>query len=359
MFGIYGDIVYHHGAGFRYPDFRIHENHSDSYRARLQRFLIRVIPQKVRHIIPEEIRFNLQASRKSISLNQQLSDRIYFKILQDIRFVSENFGEGNVEYASEPSSEKKCIIVLGMHRSGTSCLMGTLRRNGVYTGYVNKDNPYNRRGTIEHPEVYFLNKEVLKYNKGNWKDPPQEIKWTKHHARKRDRLVRKISSNSQSNVWRFKDPRTIFTLPFWLEGITNYHIIATYRHPVQVANSLANRGEISLETDKGLSLWYRYNIKLINHLSSLPIALVSFDLPEKEYANEIRRVMEKIGILKKQYSTFLSFYDQEIVRANTSKTIEITSDIRSLFNKLNYNYSLQNPKILSHLYSFDKIHSIQ
>jgi hypothetical protein len=45
------------------------------------------------------------------------------------------------------------VFILGMHRSGTSCLAGSLERCGLFLGDVSRSNVSNPRGTHELSEV--------------------------------------------------------------------------------------------------------------------------------------------------------------------------------------------------------------
>ena len=48
----------------------------------------------------------------------------------------------------------KPLLILGMHRSGTSCLAGMLRDAGVFMGEVSEANAYNRKGNLEGCLLY-------------------------------------------------------------------------------------------------------------------------------------------------------------------------------------------------------------
>jgi hypothetical protein len=53
-------------------------------------------------------------------------------------------------------------VVLGMHRSGTSVLMGTLRDAGVHIGQVLGDSiDGNRKGLQEAPAVLYMHENLL------------------------------------------------------------------------------------------------------------------------------------------------------------------------------------------------------
>ena len=53
------------------------------------------------------------------------------------------------------------IGVLGMHRSGTSCLTGTLEEAGVFLGEVVVQAKFNARGNRENRRIMDLHNAVL------------------------------------------------------------------------------------------------------------------------------------------------------------------------------------------------------
>ena len=71
------------------------------------------------------------------------------------------------------SSHRICILILGMHRSGTSCLAGSLQKRGVFLGQVHEVNPHNRKGNRENQRLVDLNTKILQYNHADWDRPPQ------------------------------------------------------------------------------------------------------------------------------------------------------------------------------------------
>ena len=46
------------------------------------------------------------------------------------------------------------VIILGMHRSGTSCLTGCLKEYGLHLGDVSESNKHNKKGNQENKEVF-------------------------------------------------------------------------------------------------------------------------------------------------------------------------------------------------------------
>src|SRR6202035_3342517 len=68
------------------------------------------------------------------------------------------------------------VVVLGMHRSGTSAFAGTLSRAGFFAGKNADLLPAasdNRNGFFERFDVNGLNNELLAELGGAWDSPPQ------------------------------------------------------------------------------------------------------------------------------------------------------------------------------------------
>src|SRR6476646_1918634 len=81
------------------------------------------------------------------------------------------------------------IVVLGMHRSGTSCLAGMLAAGALASAGEAVRNWDNARGHHEMLDVVRLDEAVLAHSGGHWLSAPTAVRWTDEHARARDRLL--------------------------------------------------------------------------------------------------------------------------------------------------------------------------
>lgn len=74
---------------------------------------------------------------------------------------------------------KAPVAVIGMHRSGTSCLAGCLENLGLRLGDVNTAAPHNKRGNRENPRFWPIHDAVLARVGASWDNPPSEpVAWT-------------------------------------------------------------------------------------------------------------------------------------------------------------------------------------
>jgi hypothetical protein len=198
------------------------------------------------------------------------------------------------------SAAPKVIVVLGMHRSGTSCLTGLLEQAGVFLGPVSKKNPFNLKGNHESSELMRLHEALLEENGGGWADPPSTVHWSAAARATRDAFIRRFEAVA---CWGFKDPRTLFTLEGWLEAIPELAPAGIFRHPMLVAQSLQRRDGFSIE--QGLDLWARYNARLLDWHRKGPFPVISFDA--EPFLERFRALASALGL--ELGGSELDFYD--------------------------------------------------
>jgi len=167
-----------------------------------------------------------------------------------------------------------------MHRSGTSCLTGSLQHKGLHLGEVPEWNEHNRKGNRENTEIAELNEAVLNYNKGSWHQPPANLRWKRSHAKRRNEIVERFEKE-RSELWGFKDPRVTLALPFWQEAIPTMEYVGTFRHPLLVAQSLNKRDNMPI--DYALNVWCGYNECMLEQFRKQRFPIISFDLDADDY----------------------------------------------------------------------------
>lgn len=201
-----------------------------------------------------------------------------------------------------------CIVVLGMHRSGTSSLAGSLQEMGVYLGEVYQWNPHNFKGNRENHRIIDLNDQLLSYNKASWDYPPpirKRFTWTDEQAFLRDELINDMQVQAKANqapFWGFKDPRTLITWPFWADALNEFYLVGTFRHPLLVAASLYNRNKMPFEY--AYKIWFDYNQRLIKIYKFKPFKLVNFDNPVELYNLDMAAVAAEYGLKNAECSFF-------------------------------------------------------
>jgi hypothetical protein len=207
-----------------------------------------------------------------------------------------------------------------MHRSGTSCLTGCLQDCGLHLGEVVTNNWDNLKGNRESLELRGINDAVLEFSGGSWNTPPKRVLWNDSLSRTRDEA---IAARSDFKTWGFKDPRTLLTLPFWLEALPDIRLVGTFRRPSGVVYSLSRRNGISATS--ALSLWSDYNEKLLMYVSEYDLPLVCFDWQSDQYTKAVFGVARSLGLKNAHSSGSLSFFDDELRTEQASPTCTVSS----------------------------------
>ncbi|OGW38362.1 MAG: hypothetical protein A2Y97_14385 [Nitrospirae bacterium RBG_13_39_12] len=218
----------------------------------------------------------------------------------------------------------RAILILGMHRSGTSCLTGLLEQAGVFLGNVSRKNLYNLKGNHENPRIMNLHDELLKRKGGSWQEPPEVVVWPKDLKKIRDEIIRDYAGKT---CWGFKDPRTLLVLEGWMEVILSLQLVGIYRHPLLVAESLLRRDKFSIE--KGLSLWARYNEKLLTYYKKYHFPIISFD--NEPFSEKFSQLCKLLGLLT---GVKTDFFDPRLRRAHSSIDIALPEKISQLYLEL-------------------------
>ncbi len=198
-------------------------------------------------------------------------------------------------------------LVLGMHRSGTSCLTGLLQTSGLWLGDVPRHSKHNEKGNLEDRLVKRVNHDVLAALGGSWMDPPRRIP----AGRIDPRPVRAALEPYRGREnWVLKDPRLVLTLGVWLSHLTRCQLIGTFRHPLSVALSLQARDHMPVE--QGIQLWTHYNRCLVGWHKRFRFPLVCFDHAGKAYRQQFQALCEHIAIPFDARAAE-EFYEQQLV----------------------------------------------
>jgi len=149
---------------------------------------------------------------------------------------------------------KRCIVVLGMHRSGTSMLAGMLARMGVDFGddLLPPIEGVNDKGFWEHRRLVELNEWFLSRLGRSWYSPePLPAGWqcgkdAQLYTKQALSFIKSAFGNSE--VFGLKDPRLCLFLPLWQQifnqlGVAPQYLVIS-RSPLEIAMSLYRRDRI-------------------------------------------------------------------------------------------------------------------
>ena len=179
----------------------------------------------------------------------------------------------------------RAIIVLGMHRSGTSATTRALQVLGVSFG-ENLMPPAvgnNEKGFFEDIEINSLNVEALQAVENEWfyLKPISLIDvdtlYEKGYVLRAVELLR--SKIESANFFAFKDPRVAKLLPFWNQVVNhlqlNVNYVMTLRHPLSVVKSLEKRDDFFPE--RSYLLWLGHVLESLRGSTGKPRVLVDYD----------------------------------------------------------------------------------
>jgi len=205
---------------------------------------------------------------------------------------------------SEPVMEPtRVVIVLGMHRSGTSILTRALAAIGVYLGDRlmpgSSDNP---KGFFEDLDVMAINLDLLAELGCNW-DSVLIPDWQTlsedrqyYYLQKAAALVRERFGTVK--LWGFKDPRVTRLISFWCKVLDMVGcqpvLVASNRHPLSVAASLAKRDQ--MPRGQALALWIIHQSIVLETLSQQGGLVVDYDLLLENPGLQLHRLSHFLAI---------------------------------------------------------------
>jgi hypothetical protein len=221
---------------------------------------------------------------------------------------------------------KRVVCIIGMHRSGTSCLAGSLEEAGLYLGEVFRVGRHNLKGNRENGRIMALQEDILVHSGGSWNQPPEQECWSDLHRADRDTIIR---SYGDVSVWGFKDPRTTLLVDFWREVLPNLRPVGTLRHPQCVAESLQKRGGGSI--DDWLDLWAHYNRRLLALHESEPFPIVRFDLGEQAYRRSLMAAMDHLRL---RAPARMGFFDPLLRHHERPLRLQMPERITQLYEAL-------------------------
>ncbi|MEP6147677.1 MAG: hypothetical protein ABJ201_09690, partial [Nisaea sp.] len=167
------------------------------------------------------------------------------------------------------TSKPTAIIILGMHRSGTSAMTRVCNILGVNLSdnLLPPTKGNNETGFWEHLNTVVTNEELLDAFDMHWDDPRAlPSRWTETEAAKaaREKILAFLKTDfGTAPLWGIKDPRMCRLMPLWDPIIDELGVAPAYiimlRHPLEVVRSLYQRDGLS--DGRGMVLWLRHVIE--------------------------------------------------------------------------------------------------
>jgi len=204
--------------------------------------------------------------------------------------------------STSTSHASTLVVVLGMHRSGTSAATRALEAMGATFGdRLMPPQPDNPKGFFEDLDINAINVEIMRSVGVEWDALPSadlsRLPLT-HLKNLQDRAFELLRCKCAAGIFALKDPRMARLLRFWkplfdrLDARVVYIIV--YRHPISVMRSLERRNTMTLA--KSALLWLLYTSAAMAETVSQTRTLLNYDTLMRNPLPELRRVADELSL---------------------------------------------------------------
>lgn len=204
--------------------------------------------------------------------------------------------------AGSPPPRPVALLVLGMHRSGTSATTRVLSLLGAATGpYKVVCTPHNQRGNWENLRMRMMNDDLLGKLGRTWHDPrPMPPEWRRQpcYAEALSSLCAAIREDfADAPLWVVKDPRMCRLLPLWRDAFDaldiDARVLLVARRPSEVMASIRARNG---DACANLACWKRHILEALHGSRDLPRAMITYDGLLRDPDRVARHVGACLGI---------------------------------------------------------------
>ena len=197
------------------------------------------------------------------------------------------------------------ILVLGMHRGGTSALAGVLQRLGFDLGstLMEAAQGVNDKGFFEHLDAFRIHERLLAAL-GRSRFDPREMPagWQEHPAFRIavDEVRALIERDfSHSTYWAVKDPRLCRLAPVWLAASSALgiepRVILIVRHPLEVARSMQAQHWV-VSAARSHLCWLQHMLEAERATRGLKRSLVVYDDLLSDWRGARARIGEDLDL---------------------------------------------------------------
>jgi hypothetical protein len=197
------------------------------------------------------------------------------------------------------NKHRTCILILGMHRSGTSAVAGCFSALGYNMGnqLFPPDKP-NEKGYFENVLINQFNDSLLSTLYARWHDTlflPQNWYLNEQVQKRKPELISILKSEfGEKEDFVIKDPRISVLLPFYEEVFNDLNIIPkviiNFRNPFEVSKSLKKRDNLS--SSKSLLLWMDATLKAEEHSRTMDRVFLEYDSLLKDVINTLKTISD-------------------------------------------------------------------
>ena len=208
-------------------------------------------------------------------------------VLANLRQALELVGVAAPAETDPPAPIRRVLLVLGMHRSGTSAMAGLLCQQGFQAPHnLDARDAHNPTGYWEPQQIRSFHNSLLEGAQSSWEDPLLPVlPWHPKNlmaslADLEQALAADFPTTDPQAVALIKDPRQCRLLPLWT-ALFEHHpfqvsVVLAVRPPEAVAASLMKRDQLPL--DRALLLWLSHTLEAERATRQLQITTPSAEL---------------------------------------------------------------------------------
>jgi hypothetical protein len=199
--------------------------------------------------------------------------------------------------------QRRAIVVLGMHRSGTSAFTRVINLLGAdLPSNLMPPHFTNEAGFFESDDLMIVHEQLLSSAGSNWQDwRVFNPDWYASAAAAdfKQRVLRVLRHDfEQSPLFVIKDPRICRFFPFWRDVLEEFGaapaVVIPVRNPLEVMASLRIRD--GFPSTKAALMWLRHVIESERMTRDLPRAIVTYDALLSDWQGVITSLSAGLGI---------------------------------------------------------------
>jgi glycosyltransferase involved in cell wall biosynthesis len=205
--------------------------------------------------------------------------------------------------AAAQAQTSLAVLIVGMHRSGTSALSGVLNMLGVAVPEdLHPADEHNQRGYFEPERIINFHEALLAKLGSPSNDPlPLSYDWVRSPVGQAaaeelaDILDEEFGANA---MCLFKDPRICRLMPVWSAALGKSGRAAVaalpYRHPLEVAGSL--RAKAGLSRPYSLFMWLQHVLLGERFTRGMTRSFLRYDALMGDWRASVGKLQEDLGL---------------------------------------------------------------
>jgi hypothetical protein len=187
---------------------------------------------------------------------------------------------------------------------------------------LNDRNFLNKFGCYEDLDFFLLNFRILALAGELGRFRIQNEKKIEYLIKSQSQYIKNLIKNKETSFWGWKDPSTVYTIPYFHNYLTNPHYICLYRNPNDIVDSILRLANSIPNIFSIIFIYFRF-LKL---RTLIKIGFNYFSEFLKK-GNPIRVRIFLRDIIMKMYNRIYSFVeDKKHINVNLEDLVKYSSE---------------------------------